>query len=90
MSSDKPLPIDTDLRDRLTRLASRTNSSVEDFAVEVLRAHADEMERAAAEEREDEARWQRYLATGKTVSYETVRRKLQGLAAQAGRKAAPR
>jgi len=60
---------------------------VSELAEEVLRAHADEQERLHADLAEDEARWQRYLKTGQTVAAETVRRRLQVLAAEAGKKA---
>ena len=61
--------------------------SLTDLAESVLRAHADEQERLIAELAEDEERWQRYLAGGKTVSFEDVRKKLHELAGEAAGKA---
>lgn len=83
------LQIDPDLRVRLKALASKTGRSITDFAESVLRSHADEEERKILERAEDEQRWQRYLAGGRTIPFETVRNKLHGLAAEAAQKAEP-
>ena len=83
------LQIDPDLRVRLKALASKTGRSFADFAEGVLRSHAEEEERKILERAEDEQRWQRYLAGGRTIPFETVRNKLHGLAAQAAQKAEP-
>ncbi len=42
---------------------------------------------AITEQADDEQRWQRYLETGASVSFEAVRAKLRGLAAEAARAA---
>jgi len=83
------LQIDPDLRVRLKALASKTGRSFADFAEGVLRSHAEEEERKILERAEDEQRWQRYLAGGRTIPFETVRNKLHGLAAEAAQKAEP-
>jgi predicted transcriptional regulator len=83
------LQIDPNLRVRLKALASKTGRSFADFAESVLRSHADEEERKILERAEDEQRWQRYLAGGRTIPFETVRNKLHGLAAEAAQKAEP-
>ena len=88
-TSDPPLSIDPALQSRLEALAARSGVSVTDLALSVLRAHADEQERLIAEFAEDEERWQRYLAGGQTVPFETVRGKLSKLATEAARKAEP-
>jgi len=78
--------IDSDLKSRLAALASRSGLSVGELARDILRDHADRQEVLIAEYTEDEARWQRYLETGETIAFETVRAKLQGLAAEAAHK----
>ena len=83
------LQIDPDLRVRLKALASKTGRSFAEFAEEILRSHADEEERRIIERGEDEQRWQRYIAGGQTIPFETVRNKLHGLAAEAAQKAEP-
>ena len=83
------LQIDPNLRIRLKALASKTGRSVSDFAESVLRSHADEEERKVLEKAEDEQRWQKYLAGGKTIPFETVRNNLHGLAVEAAQKAEP-
>ena len=77
------LNIDPELRSRLTSLAARSGTSFADLAESVLRTHADEQERMMDELAEDEERWQRYVAGGQTIPFETVRSHLHGLAAQA-------
>lgn len=84
-----PLEIDPHLQVLLGVLAKRRGASLEDLAESVLRSYADEAERAITEQAEDESRWQRYLETGASVSFDTVRAKLRGLAADAARKADP-
>ena len=82
-SDESALTLDPELRDRLTVLAERSGVSLADLAERVLRAHADEQERLIDELAEDEERWQRYLAGGQTLSFETVRARLQSLAGEA-------
>ena len=55
---------------RLSAPAERQGETLEDFAANVLREHADQ---ALAEDVEDAERWQRYLATGTAVPVERVR-----------------
>ena len=85
-SENSSLKIDSELRARLTALASRHGTSFEALAEAILRAHADEQERLVDEFAEDEERWQRYLATGESIPFETVRNKLRSLASAAARK----
>ncbi len=89
MSDIENIQIAPDLRVRLMALASRSGVSFSDLAESILRAHADEQERMISELAEDEDRWQRYLAGGQTIPFETVRSHLHGLAAQAAQKAEP-
>ena len=82
--SDKStVSIDPDLQARLTALASKNGQTVSELAEHVLRGHADQQERLAAEYAEDEERWQRYLETGETIPFDAVRSKLQGMAGKA-------
>ena len=81
--------LDPELEARLTSLAERSGLSLADLARSVLRAHADEQERLIEEFAEDEERWQRYLAGGQTVPFESVRKSLHRLAGEAARKAEP-
>lgn len=53
----------------------------------LLRVHAEEQERLIGELAEDEDRWQRYLAGGQTIPFESVRGRLQKLATEAAGKA---
>lgn len=82
MSNEKkqPLAIDAQLTQRLSVLAERQGASLADFAEDVLREHADQAERALAEDVEDAERWQRYLVTGTVVPVESVRGRLLELA----------
>ena len=68
-------------------MAKQAGLSVSELALDILRAHADEQERLAAEQGEDEERWQRYLADRLVVPHQAVRSKLQRLAAVAAAKA---
>ncbi|MEI1250443.1 hypothetical protein [Rhizobium aouanii] len=70
-------------------LAEKQGASLADFAEGVQRSYADEAERKISEQAEDEGRWQRYLETGASVPFETVRARLRGFAAEAARKADP-
>ena len=85
----QPLEIDPHLQLRLGVLAKQRGASLEDLAESVLRSYADEAERAIIEQADDESRWQRYLETGVSVPFETVRARLRGLAADAARIADP-
>ena len=75
--------IDLDLKLRLTALALRSGRTLDELAEAVLRDHADAEERSAADLAEDGQRWQRYLETGESVAADTVRSRLQKLAADA-------
>ncbi len=85
-----PLTLDPDLWARLTVLAARAGVSVRALADTVLRAHADEQERRVDEGAEDEERWQRYLAGGPSIAFESVRRRVRKLVGEAAWKAEPR
>ena len=84
---DSALTIDPRLRARLDSLAERSGTSVQNLIEAVLAAHADEQEREIDELVEDEARWQRYLTSGRSVPLQQVRDKLVDLAREAGGKA---
>ncbi|OWV80273.1 hypothetical protein ATY77_26005 [Rhizobium sp. R634] len=88
-SKTPPLEIDPQLQARLGVLAKRQGASLADFTESVLRSYADEAERAISEHAEDESRWQRYVETGTSVPFETIRAKLRGLAADAAGKTDP-
>jgi predicted transcriptional regulator len=83
------LQIAPDLMVRLEALATKNGRSLADFAAGILQSHAENEECKQIERAEDEQRWQRYLAEGRTVSFETVRNKLRDLTAEAARKANP-
>ncbi len=85
----KSLPLDAELQARLSALAAKLGRSVEGLAQDILQSHLDEQERLTQEQQEDEERWQRYLATGQSVPYQTVRAKLHRLASEAAQKADP-
>ncbi|MEI1284859.1 hypothetical protein V8P77_21875 [Rhizobium sp. 1AS14I] len=85
----QPLELDPHLQARLGVLAEKQGASLADFAEGVQRSYADEAERKISEQAEDEGRWQRYLETGASVPFETVRARLRGFAAEAARKADP-
>ena len=80
------LDLDRELEARLQALAARSGLTLADLAGSVLRAHADDQERLLYELAEDEERWQRYLAGGQTIPFQTVRRRLHRLAGEAARK----
>lgn len=82
-SENDTVHIEPDLKVRLAALASRSGRTLDELAQAVLRSHADEQERTAAEYAEDEQRWQRYLQSGQSVPFQAVRAKLQGLAGEA-------
>ena len=82
------LEIDAHLKNRLSALASKSGRSFTEFTESILRSHADDHERLAAEYEEDERRWQRYLSKGHTVSLTEMRSKLSTLALQAAKQAA--
>ena len=77
------LEIDPDLKERLTALAMRSGRSLAELTRRVLRDHVDAQENALAERAEDEARWQRYLKTGETVSLGEMRARLRANAVAA-------
>lgn len=82
-SDNNTVPLDPDLLARLGSLASQSGQTLTELAESVLRKHAEEQERMAAEHADDEARWQRYLQTGASVPFEQVRSKLRALSAEA-------
>ena len=61
-----------ELEARLAPLAARSGQSVKEFAQPVLLHHAHEQEQRLAEYAEDDARWERYLATGESIPAEVV------------------
>lgn len=81
--SNETLTIDPHLKGRLTALASRSGCTYAELAENILRRHADEQERLISEYTEDEERWQRYLQSGKSISFEKMRNRLRQLAADA-------
>lgn len=77
--------IDADLTGRLEALARREGTSIEELVESVLRAHAEAAESGMLDhEDDDERRWQNYLQSGRTVSFETVRERLRILVERAG------
>ena len=85
-SDNSTVHIDPALKARLVALASRSGRTLDELAQSVLRSHADEQERSAAERAEDEQRWQRYLQSGQSMPFEAVRSRLQKLAGEAARR----
>ena len=82
-SESSNVTIDPDLKIRLVALASRSGLTLDELTQTVLRRHAEEQERIAAEYAEDEKRWQRYLQTGQSVPFQAVRSRLKTLAVEA-------
>ena len=85
MGKTHTLTVNPELEERLTTLAERLGVSYHDLAMAILERHADEQERLLAEIQEDEQRWQRYLASGRSIPLNKVRSRLQQLATEAGR-----
>ena len=81
------LNIPEELERRLAAIAKSRHVSVESLTMETLKDYVQEQERYGREKDEDEARWQRYLRTGESISREDMSRKLQTLAKQATAKA---
>lgn len=79
----RQIEIDAALNSRLTALAEREGVSVDDLVTKTLNQHADEREQVLDDLRQDEERWQRYLAAGHAVPFETVRRKLRTMVTEA-------
>ena len=77
------LIIPEELERRLAAIAESRNTSVESLTTEMLNEFAKEQEHHVQETVEDEARWQRYLRTGESISREDMSRKLQSLAKKA-------
>ena len=86
VAQPESLSFDPALQARLAALAERRGATLAEFAEEVLRLHADDAERALSEQEEDERRWRRYLETGASVPFDSVRSKLRRLAGEAARK----
>ncbi|MCI5047413.1 MAG: hypothetical protein MRY59_07910 [Aquisalinus sp.] len=87
ISETNALTIDPTLQVRLSALAEREGFSIAEMAEKILRAHLDDAERHIVIDEEDERRWQKYLETGVSVPFETVRSKVQRLAANAAAQA---
>ena len=68
---------------RLAPLAARSGQSINEFAQSVLLHHAHEQEQRLAGYAEDDARWERYLATGESIPAEVVLAELDDMAAEA-------
>ncbi len=83
----KTLTLDPELQSKLSALAAKSGQSMDTLALDILREHAEAQESIAREIAEDEQRWQNYLATGQSVSYQNIRSKLHRLAAGAAQKA---
>ena len=75
--------IPEELQRRLAAIAEAKHISIDTLTAETLEEYAREQERHSHEKIEDEARWQRYLRTGESISREDMSRKLQSLAARA-------
>jgi predicted transcriptional regulator len=79
--------IPEELKRRLAEIADIKHTSVESLTAETLKEYVEEQERYGREKTEDEARWQRYLRTGESISREDMSLKLQNLAKRASAKA---
>jgi len=80
------LIIPEELERRLSAIARNKRKSVDALTAETLKEFVDEQECNVREKIEDEARWQRFLRTGESISREDMSRKLQNLAKQAAAK----
>lgn len=80
---------DEKLQQRLLALAEEAGETLEAFTEKLLTAYADDIERTRAERAEDERRWQRFVESGSSVSFDQVRGKLRGLAAEAAARSEP-
>ena len=83
----KTLEIDPAVYARLAALAEQQGESFEALASRILRDTIDALEQGRAERAEDERRWQNYLQSGKTISFDEMRGKLRHLAAEAASRA---
>jgi predicted transcriptional regulator len=75
--------IPKDLEQRLAALADSKHLSLDTLTSEALKTYIQEQELFESEKEEDEARWQRYLRTGDSISRKDMSKKLQSLAQKA-------
>ena len=78
--------IPKELEQRLAALADSKHLSLDSLTSEALKNYIQEQEQYESEKEEDEARWQRYLRTGDSISRKNMSKKLQTLALQATEK----
>ena len=82
--------LDRETRDRLGRLGHAKDRSTHWMMKEAIGRYLNIEERYEREKREDEARWQRYVDTGHSISHTTVKKKIDELVARKRRKARTR
>jgi len=75
------IKLDANTRDRLKALAQRKERATHWVIKKAIEEYLAPEERSEAERAEDEARWNRYLATGEAISNEHVIAWLDALAA---------
>lgn len=75
--------IPKELEKRLAAIAHTRHIPLDSLTTEALKNYVEEQEHFQHEKAEDEARWQRYLRTGESISLEKMSKKLQILAQQA-------
>ena len=78
--------IPKELEQRLAALADYKHLSLDSLTSEALKNYILEQEQYESEKEEDEARWQRYLRKGDSISRKNMSKKLQTLALQATEK----
>lgn len=78
--------IPKELEQQLTALANSKHLSLDSLTREALKNYIQEQEQYESEKEEDEARWQRYLRTGDSISRKNMSKKLQSLAQKATEK----
>ena len=78
------IDIDEAVAARIAALARGQGQTASDLANDVLRAWAEDIDRATdTDTAEDERRWQEYLRTGEAIPFEQVEKKLLALAEKA-------
>lgn len=75
------IKVDQALRERLKALAEARQRTPHWLAKEALTQYLDREEAIERERVEDEARWERYVLTGKAIEHDSVRVWLSALAA---------
>lgn len=89
-STTMGVKLDAETRERLVKLGEQKARSPHWLMKAAVREYLDREERRERERHEDALRWERYVETGAHLSHEEMTRWMDGLVAQAERKARSR